>query len=182
MIQPGNPMRRRVLPLLALSLCLGACFRSEPPPAAPPPPPPPQSSWRADDSQAVAKELVDSALKHPWLVNFRTRANRAPALAIGEITDNSGDHVDTATLGSDMEKLFADSQQVAISDEPAKADVVLSGTITREAIPGGSRFTIDVHLAGHDGEAVWVGGLEREVARAAEAPASPAPTQPSEGK
>lgn len=177
MMPAGSPMPLRLARLLPCLLLVACGERPAPPP--PPPPPPPASNWHADDSQAVAHDLVDAAVKNPWLVSFKTRTNRSPVVRVGEIDDRSDDHVDVGTLEADLAQDLAQSQQVQVTEDPDKADFTLAGQVSREPIPGGGRYAVDLHLTGRDGEVAWNGGIEREIMGSTPAPA-PAPTPPPE--
>lgn len=162
--------------LLGFSLVVSVgCGRTPPPPPVPAKPP---SAWTTADSQAVAKELGGAAAREDWAVAFRTRNNRAPKVAVGEIQDKTGDHVDVGELAAQLEQVMAESQQVAVVGAPAEADYLMTGSIGREPIAGGWRYAVDLRLAASDGDPAWVGGLEREIKAPAETPA-PAPAKPA---
>ncbi len=73
------------------------------PPPAPPPPPPHQSAWTPRPSPRTRRSSsAAGALAHPWLVAFKTKANRAPGVTMGSIQDKTGDEVDVALLAKDL--------------------------------------------------------------------------------
>jgi hypothetical protein len=163
----------------ACALVLAACLLSGcgTPPPAPPPPPPHQSAWTPAQSEDAAKQLAAGALAQPWLVAFRTKANRAPGVTMGSIQDKTGDEVDVALLAKDLAGDLAASGQLSLVDPAvaSQADFQLSGSISMDGIQGGARYTIDMHLTGKDGDTVWVGGLERDITAPAAGSASAAP-------
>ena len=148
-----------------LACSLGGLLGCGERPAPPPPPEKPSSSWTPRDSQAVAKELMDTASHAEWAISFRNHSNRLPRVMVGEITDKSGDHVDIADLTSQLEKELYQSQQVGVVKSVDSADFVLKGVINREPVAGGSRFPVDLRLVTTDGDPVWIGGIERSVAK-----------------
>lgn len=119
-----------VLPSIALA---PACKRREE--ALPPPPPPaaPVSIWGAADSQAVATQLVEAAVRDPWTSQFRDRNGRAATVAVGEIIDRSGHAIPLAGLTEAINTALATAGGDKLAAGGASSDFVISGVIGASA-------------------------------------------------
>ena len=112
--------------VLTGALAVPGCGRTPPPPA-----PVPVSSWSANDSTAVAQELVDAYLSQPWTSQFRDRNGRAAKIVLGDIEDRSGDHFDTVILGKAIATRLTASDKIAVAEQGA--DYRLGGVVTMTA-------------------------------------------------
>jgi len=196
---PVPVMTSGVLGILALGLVgLGGCGQ-QPLPPPPPPPPKPAGLWTPADTQSVAKDLCDSALHQQWLIAFHTHNQHLPKLAVTAFdahATSGGDAAAAALVAVVNDDLPADatalvgqlcddftaSTQVEIVTDPATADFIISGVLSRELVPGGARYPVDVHLSTPAGETLWTSGLEHTIIAPdpAAAPPATAPTAPTE--
>jgi uncharacterized protein (TIGR02722 family) len=66
--------------------------------------------WNDADSQLVSQEMIDDALSHPWLDAFRRdNANRRPVIIVGQVRNQSHEHVNTRTFVRDLERAVINS-------------------------------------------------------------------------
>ncbi len=162
---------RAIAALVACSLAvcslavLPACTKREvtPPPAAPAAP---VSSFTAVDATEVANALAESATRNPWAGDFHAKNGRPAAVAIGVITDKSGDHVDTAALADELARALGRSDQVTVAPAGQPGDVSLGGTINLSHAHGDAYYQIDLRIVAVDGsatggDALWLDGIER---------------------
>jgi len=189
-------MMTAVLSLVGLTGC-----GQQPLPPPPPPPPKPAGLWTPADTQSVAKDLCDSALHQQWLIAFHTHNQRLPKLAITPFDAHAtagGDAAAAALVAVVNDDLPADatalvaqlgddltaSTQAEVVTDAATADFVISGVLSRELVPGGARYPVDVHLSTTAGETLWTSGLEHTIIAPdpAALPPAPAPTEAPAGK
>lgn len=172
---------RAIAALVACSLVvsslvfLSACTKRE---VAPPPAPPaaPVSSFTAVDATEVANALAESATRHPWAGNFQAKNGRPAAVAIGVITDKSGNHVDTAALADELARALGRSDQVTVAPAGQPGDVTLAGTINLSQAGGYAYYQVDVRIfPATGGDALWLDGIERRQNAAVAPNPAPAP-------
>jgi hypothetical protein len=159
-------MRYALALIVACSLGAGmGCGERKAPPA--PPPAKPASAWTDANSQDVAKVLMGEATRDPWVAEFRNRVNRLPRVMVGEIVDKSGEQVDVSGFATALAHALSSSLQVGVVSAAADADVVLTGTVNRQADKNAKYFQIDLRLQTPAGDTVWQRGVEREIEPAA---------------
>ncbi|MBA2482162.1 MAG: hypothetical protein H0V44_15990 [Planctomycetes bacterium] len=157
-------MRYALALIVVCSLGAGMGCGERPAPPPPAPPAKPMSSWTESDSQAAAKELITDATRNPWVAEYRTRMNRMPRVAVGEIVDRSGDNVDVTAFTTDLEHALSSSLQVGVVRSPTDADLILTGAVSRESGKNASYFQVDLRLSATDGgDTVWQRGIERQI-------------------
>jgi len=167
-------MMTAVLSLVGLTGC------GQQPVPPPPPPPKPAGLWTPADTQSVAKDLCDSALHQQWVIAFHTQNQRLPKVCVKAFDAHATPGGDAAAaalvavvnddlpsdagllVGQFMADLTA-SNQVEVVAEPAGADFIVSGVLSRELVAGGARYPVDLHLSSPSGETIWTGGLEHTI-------------------
>jgi uncharacterized protein (TIGR02722 family) len=68
--------------------------------------------WNDTDSRIVAESMVKEALEYPWLNTFSGSKHRQPVVIVGNILNNSHEHIDVNTFVADLERELTNSQKV----------------------------------------------------------------------
>jgi uncharacterized protein (TIGR02722 family) len=68
--------------------------------------------WNDTDARLVAEEMINDALRRPWLTNFVEKNGRKPVVTVGTIRNESSEHIDTETFTNDFERELLNSGQV----------------------------------------------------------------------
>ncbi len=68
--------------------------------------------WNDTDARLVAEEMINDALRRPWLTNFVEKNGRKPVVTVGTIRNKSSEHIDTETFTNDFERELLNSGQV----------------------------------------------------------------------
>ena len=72
--------------------------------------------WNVNDFKYVSEELITSCLSSPWEVRFRAdNNNQTPVIIVGNIINNSSEHVDTAIISKQMELALLNSSSVQVA-------------------------------------------------------------------
>lgn len=75
--------------------------------------------WNDTDSKQVAEEMISDVLSRPWLVRFETANNTPPVVIIGEVLNNSHEHIASETFIKDIEREFVNSGKVRLVENDA---------------------------------------------------------------
>ncbi|MBA3937033.1 MAG: hypothetical protein H0X38_06200 [Planctomycetes bacterium] len=161
MPQPSQ-LHRFCLPLLA-SVVLAGCQTRHGEAEAPAPTP---KVWTATDDHAVAQELIDEALKRPWVGGFTGRTGKAPRVALGVIDDRSGGEVDVAVLKAGLAQALAGAHTVQLAEPGTAVDYTLGGAVgaQHKAEGGADILYLQFDISFHDtvsAETVAPVGLEK---------------------
>ncbi len=151
--------------LFALAGLAGCGRAPEPPPRAP-------TSWTAAESATAATKLMESAVRHQWISQWRARnQDRAPSLNFGPIEDRSNDRVPMAALrqafADELARVGAD--RLVLAGE-GKGTVELSGVVSMTPEPTAdgvrrNRFFVDLRIAeAETKDPLWTGSIELLVA------------------
>ena len=68
--------------------------------------------WNDTDSRMVAESMIKEALEYPWLNTFSGSKHRQPVVVVGDIMNNSHEHIDVNTFVADLERELTNSQKV----------------------------------------------------------------------
>jgi len=79
--------------------------------------------WNDSDSKQVSGDMIDSALKKPWIGNFKERAGRAPIIRVTQIVNRSNEEVATGIFTDDLAGAFIDSGKVRVVASRAEAEM-----------------------------------------------------------
>ncbi len=164
----------RLAPFVLASLAIfvaSGCQRHEPAPLPPPPPPAaPVSIWGEADSQAIATQFVESALRDSWTSQFRDRNGRAATISVGEISDHSSHAVPVEGLGKAIASALASAGGDKLASAGETSDFVLRGVLGASAGTASDGaattfFTIDLSLSERtSGDKAWHFAVERPIA------------------
>lgn len=67
--------------------------------------------WNDADSRLVAEEMIKDCLSQRWLYTWEQR-NKRPTVIVGKITNQSHEHINTATFTKDIERALLNSGKV----------------------------------------------------------------------
>jgi len=79
--------------------------------------------WNDTDSRITAKKMVDGLLDSRWIINFDKKNDTRPVLIVGNIKNNSSEHIQTKIFSKDIERELINSGEVkfvASSEERAE--------------------------------------------------------------
>lgn len=68
--------------------------------------------WNDTDSRMVAESMVKEALEYPWLNNFSQSKSRQPVVVVGNVINNSHEHINVQTFVTDLQRELTNSQKV----------------------------------------------------------------------
>ncbi len=125
-------------------------------------------AWNDVDSQQVSAEMIQDALSRNWLTEFTQQQKRRPAVIVGEIVNQSHEHINTDTFVGDMQRALINSDRVQfvasaterqeIRDERKDQDINAS-EVTRKAM--GQEKGADFMLKGKINTIIDMAGREQ---------------------
>ena len=68
--------------------------------------------WNDTDSRLTAKKMVDGLLDGRWIMNFNKENERKPVVIVGNIKNNSSEHIQTKIFSKDIERELINSGEV----------------------------------------------------------------------
>ncbi|MCF6270886.1 MAG: penicillin-binding protein activator LpoB [Melioribacteraceae bacterium] len=68
--------------------------------------------WNDTDSRLTAKKMVDGLLDSRWITNFKKENDRRPVVIVGNIKNNSSEHIQTKIFSKDIERELINSGEV----------------------------------------------------------------------
>lgn len=68
--------------------------------------------WNDTDARLVAEEMVDDVLNRPWLQRFVENEGEQPVVIVGDVRNQSSEHIDTTIFISDIERELINSGSV----------------------------------------------------------------------
>ncbi len=79
--------------------------------------------WNDTDSRLTAKKMIDGLLDARWISNYKKEYQKKPVVIVGNIKNNSSEHIQTKVFSKDIERELINSGEikfVASSDERAE--------------------------------------------------------------
>jgi len=76
--------------------------------------------WNDTDARMVSEEMISDALTKPWLNQHNRQHQQSPVVIVGNVRNESMEHIDTEVITKEMERAFVNSGSVnvvASSDE-----------------------------------------------------------------
>lgn len=76
--------------------------------------------WNDTDARMVSEEMISDALTKPWLNQHSRQYQQPPVIIVGNVRNESMEHIDTEVITKEMERAFVNSGSVnvvASSDE-----------------------------------------------------------------
>ncbi len=68
--------------------------------------------WNDTDSRLTAKKMVDGLLDSRWILRFDKENDRRPVVIVGNIKNNSSEHIQTKLFSKDIERELINSGEV----------------------------------------------------------------------
>ena len=73
-------------------------------------------NWNNNDFEIVCNQLIESCLSSPWEMKFKAaKGNVVPVIVIGNIFNNSSEHIDTSIIAKQIEKALINSGSAQIA-------------------------------------------------------------------
>jgi uncharacterized protein (TIGR02722 family) len=76
--------------------------------------------WNDTDARMVSEEMISDALSKPWLNQHNRQQQQPPVVIVGNVRNETMEHIDTEVITKEMERAFVNSGSVNIvasSDE-----------------------------------------------------------------
>ncbi|MFU8811385.1 MAG: penicillin-binding protein activator LpoB [Balneolaceae bacterium] len=70
--------------------------------------------WNDTDARLVAQEMIPDALSKPWLGQFQTLHEKPPVIIVGNVRNESMEHIDTEVFTKEVERAFVNSGTISI--------------------------------------------------------------------
>jgi len=80
--------------------------------------------WNDTDARLVAEEMVEDALKRPWLTDFIQDASRKPVVVVGKIRNKSSEHIAVDVFSNDIERELLNTGKVKFVAEKDQRDEI----------------------------------------------------------
>ncbi len=80
--------------------------------------------WNDTDSRLVAEEMVQDCLSRAWITDFAAANGEKPVVTVGEIRNESSEHINTETFTTDFERELINSAKVRfVAAHDARAEL-----------------------------------------------------------
>ncbi|MDZ7806615.1 MAG: penicillin-binding protein activator LpoB [Gracilimonas sp.] len=76
--------------------------------------------WNETDARMVSEEMISDAMTKPWLNQYSREYQKQPVVIVGNVRNESMEHIDTEVISKEMERAFVNSGAVSVvasSDE-----------------------------------------------------------------
>lgn len=70
--------------------------------------------WNDTDARLVAQEMIPDAMSKPWLKNFKDNNQKTPVIIVGNVRNESMEHIDTEVFTKEMERVFVNSGEITV--------------------------------------------------------------------
>jgi hypothetical protein len=70
--------------------------------------------WNDTDARLVAEEMISDALSKPWLNQFNRNNQKPPVAIVGNVRNETMEHIDTEVFTKEMERAFVNSGSVSV--------------------------------------------------------------------
>lgn len=68
--------------------------------------------WNDTDARMVSEEMISDALTKPWLNQYSRNNGQPPVVIVGNVRNESMEHIDTEVITKEMERAFVNSGSV----------------------------------------------------------------------
>lgn len=69
--------------------------------------------WNDTDSRLVAEEMIKDCLSRPWYTRARAKTGNPPVVVVGEVSNQSSEHIPVATFVEDLQRALINSDKVS---------------------------------------------------------------------
>lgn len=81
--------------------------------------------WNETDARLVSDKMIPDVLSSPWLDRFRrSHDNKNPVVIVGNIRNNSMEHIDTEVFSKELERALINSGEVRFVANPEEREAV----------------------------------------------------------
>lgn len=80
--------------------------------------------WNDTDSRTVAQEMIQDALRTPWVTDFQSVSKRDPVVIIGPVKNQTEEHINSEVFTKSLEKAFIKSGRVRIVASRSERPVI----------------------------------------------------------
>lgn len=70
--------------------------------------------WNDTDARLVAEEMISDVVAKPWLDQFNRKHQKPPVVIIGNVRNETMEHIDTEVFTKEMERAFVNSGRVTM--------------------------------------------------------------------
>lgn len=70
--------------------------------------------WNDTDARLVSEEMISDALTKPWLNQHSRQHQQPPVVIVGNVRNESMEHIDTDVITKEMERAFVNSGSVNV--------------------------------------------------------------------
>ena len=75
-------------------------------------------NWNDTDARLVAEEMISEIVSKPWLDQFNRNHQQAPVVIIGNVRNETMEHIDTEVFTKEMERAFVNTGRVSMVASP----------------------------------------------------------------
>lgn len=68
--------------------------------------------WNDTDSRLVADEMINDSLSRPWYANAQSDLKRVPVVIVGQVSNQSSEHINTNTFVENLQRSLINSGKV----------------------------------------------------------------------
>jgi len=80
--------------------------------------------WNDTDARYVAEDMIADVVSKLWLVQFRTKHEKAPIVIVGRVRNETMEHIDAEVFTKEMERAFVNTGQVSVvADRQERNDI-----------------------------------------------------------
>lgn len=70
--------------------------------------------WNDTDARLVSEEMISGALTQPWLNQHNRTHQKPPVVIVGNVRNETMEHIDTEVITKEMERAFVNSGSVSV--------------------------------------------------------------------
>src|SRR5680860_1277290 len=80
--------------------------------------------WNDTDARLVAEEMIGDVVAKPWLDQFNRKHQKPPVLIVGNVRNETSEHIDTEVFTKEMERAFVNTGRVTmVANSEERQDV-----------------------------------------------------------
>lgn len=70
--------------------------------------------WNDTDARLVAEEMISDVVAKPWLDQFNRQHQKPPVIIVGNVRNETMEHIDTEVFTKEMERAFVNTGRVTM--------------------------------------------------------------------
>lgn len=70
--------------------------------------------WNETDARMVSEEMISDAMTKPWLNQYSREYQKQPVVIVGNVRNESMEHIDTEVMTKEIERAFVNSGAVSV--------------------------------------------------------------------